>query len=160
MHFPVLDDCIQNFVIQYGHVLLEKGIEVTLAKAEEILAAERASTAKLMMAYRLHSEPATLDLIEKIRSGTLGEVTLFTSVFTQMLDPGNHRAKNGDDAGPVLDMGLYPLNAARLVFEALAGLHERSALELDPLARARHVHQAAPHLREELELAPVRLVKG
>lgn len=100
------------------HVLLEKGIEVTEAKAKEILEAEKASSAKLMMAYRLHSEPATLDMIGKIRAGTLGDVTLFTSVFTQMLDPENHRAKNGDDAGPVLDMGLYPLNAARMVFEA------------------------------------------
>ena len=100
------------------HVLLEKGIEVTTAKAEEILAAEKTSRAKLMMAYRLHSEPATLDLIEKVRAGTLGDVILFTSVFTQMLDPANHRAHSGDDAGPVLDMGLYPLNAARHVFEA------------------------------------------
>ena len=71
----------------------------------------------LVTVRRLHSEPATLDLIETIRAGTLGDVTLFTSVFTQMLDPANHRARNGDDAGPVLDMGLYPLNAARHLLE-------------------------------------------
>ena len=100
------------------HVLLEKGLEVTDAKAREILDAEKASSAKLMLAYRLHSEPATLDLIDKIRAGTFGDVTLFSSVFTQTLDPANHRACNGDAAGPVLDMGLYPLNAARMVFEA------------------------------------------
>jgi predicted dehydrogenase len=35
-----------------------------------------------------------------------------------MLDPHNHRAKNGDLAGPVLDMGPYPVNAARYVFES------------------------------------------
>lgn len=35
-----------------------------------------------------------------------------------MVDPANHRATNGDLAGPVLDMGPYPVNAARYVFSA------------------------------------------
>jgi predicted dehydrogenase len=71
-----------------------------------------------MVAYRLHFEPATLSLIRRVRSGQLGTVHLFSSVFTQMVDPNNSRAKNGDLAGPVLDMGPYPVNAARYVFEA------------------------------------------
>ena len=100
------------------HVLVEKPLEVSTAKAREIWDAQKASKAKLMVAYRLHFEPATLDLISKIRSGKLGRVTLFTSTFAQMVDPAGHRAKSGDDAGPVLDMGPYPVNAARYVFEA------------------------------------------
>ena len=100
------------------HVLVEKPLEVSTAKAREIWDAQKASKAKLMVAYRLHFEPATLDLISKIRSGELGRVTLFTSTFAQMVDPAGHRAKSGDDAGPVLDMGPYPVNAARYVFEA------------------------------------------
>ena len=99
------------------HVLCEKPLEVSVAKCREILEAQKTSTAKLMVAYRLHFEPATLDLIEKIRSGTLGKVLLFSSVFGQMVDPANHRAKNGDEAGPVFDMGPYPINATRYVFE-------------------------------------------
>ena len=43
---------------------------------------------------------------------------MFTSTFTQMVSPENHRAKNGDLAGPVLDMGPYPVNAARYMFGA------------------------------------------
>lgn len=35
-----------------------------------------------------------------------------------MVDRANHRAKTGDLAGPVLDMGPYPVNAARYVFGA------------------------------------------
>ena len=57
-------------------------------------------------------------MIDKVRSGKLGDVFLFTSTFAQMLDPAGHRAKSGDDAGPVLDMGPYPVNAARYVFGA------------------------------------------
>ena len=51
------------------HVLTEKPLEVSTEKCREILAAEKASSAKLMVAYRLHFEPATLDTIEQGRSG-------------------------------------------------------------------------------------------
>jgi predicted dehydrogenase len=99
------------------HVLTEKPLEVSTEKCREILDAESSSAAMLMVAYRLHFEPATLDTIEKIRSGMLGDVHLFASTFTQLVDPGNHRAQNGELAGPVLDMGPYPVNAARYIFE-------------------------------------------
>src|SRR6202012_2414548 len=75
------------------------------------------SKAKLMVAYRLHFEPATLNTIERVRSGELGRIHLFSSTFTQMVDPNNHRAMSGEMAGPVLDMGPYPVNAARYIFE-------------------------------------------
>ncbi|HVN94033.1 MAG TPA: Gfo/Idh/MocA family oxidoreductase [Terracidiphilus sp.] len=99
------------------HVLVEKPLEVSTEKCRQILDAEHASVAKLMVAYRLHFEPATLDTIEKIRSGMLGELILFASTFSQLVDPSNHRAQNGELAGPVFDMGPYPVNAARYVFE-------------------------------------------
>jgi len=65
------------------HVLTEKPLEVSTEKCREILEAAKASTAKLMVAYRLHFEPATLSTIEKVRSGELGDVHLFASTFTQ-----------------------------------------------------------------------------
>src|ERR1700761_1105880 len=99
------------------HVLTEKPLEVSTAKCQEILDAAAGSSAKLMVAYRLHFEPATLDTIEQIRSGKLGEVHLFASTFSQLVDPNNHRVKNGELAGPVFDMGPYPVNAARYIFE-------------------------------------------
>jgi len=98
------------------HVLTEKPLEVSTEKCQEILAAEKSSSAKLMVAYRLHFEPATLDTIDKVRSGDLGDVHLFASSFAQPLDPVNHRARSGKLAGPVLDMGPYPVNAARYIF--------------------------------------------
>ena len=98
------------------HVLCEKPLEVSVEKCRQILDAQRASSAKLMVAYRLHFEPATLDTIKRIRAGDLGELVMFTSCFSQILDPANHRAKNGALAGPLLDMGPYPINAARYLF--------------------------------------------
>jgi predicted dehydrogenase len=73
---------------------------------------------KLMTAYRLHFEPGTLDAIEKIRNGELGELVAFTSCFGQKLDPDNHRAKHGLEAGPLFDMAPYPINAIRYLFGA------------------------------------------
>ncbi len=103
------------------HVLTEKPLEVSTEQCKAILDAEKAakagSGAKLMVAYRLHFEPATLATIDKIRSGDLGRIHLFSSAFAQPVDPGNHRVHHGDLAGPVLDMGPYPVNAARYVFE-------------------------------------------
>ena len=98
------------------HVLTEKPLEVSTAKCKEIIEATKDSSAKLMVAYRLHFEPATLSTIDVVRSGKLGEVHTFASSFGQVLDPNNHRAHNGELAGPVLDMGPYPVNAARYIF--------------------------------------------
>jgi predicted dehydrogenase len=99
------------------HVLVEKPLEVSTEKCRQIIEAQKASSAKLMVAYRLHFEPATLATIDLIRSGKLGELLTFTSTFTQMVSPENHRAKNGVAAGPIFDMGPYPVNAARYIFE-------------------------------------------
>ncbi|WP_345815748.1 Gfo/Idh/MocA family oxidoreductase [Paraburkholderia sp. PREW-6R] len=100
------------------HVLVEKPLEVSTAQCNAIAQAAKESTAKLMVAYRLHFEPATLSTIEKIRGGEIGEVIVFSSTFVQKVDPANHRANNGIEAGPVFDMAPYPINAARYIFEA------------------------------------------
>jgi len=98
------------------HVLCEKPLEISVEHAQAMLAAERRSTAKLMTAYRLHFEPATIDAINRIRAGELGNLIAFSSCFAQMLDPANHRARNGIEGGPLFDMGAYPINAIRYLF--------------------------------------------
>lgn len=98
------------------HVLLEKPMAVSVAECEAINAAAQASGAKLMLAYRLHFEPGTLDAIARVRAGEIGEPRLFTSTFGQHVSGDNHRAKQGYWAGPVPDMGTYAINAARNLF--------------------------------------------
>ncbi|MDZ5605356.1 Gfo/Idh/MocA family oxidoreductase [Pseudomonas sp. RP23018S] len=100
------------------HVLLEKPMASTEEDCQTILDAEQRSSAKLMIAYRLHSEPGTLDMIERVQAGNFGDPRLFTSTFTQTVKPSNHRAQDGFAAGPVLDMGPYPLNMVRQLFNA------------------------------------------
>lgn len=100
------------------HVLCEKPLDVSADHARAMIAAAERGGAKLMTAYRLHFEPATLDAIRRIRAGELGELIAFTSCFGQMLDPANHRAHHGVEAGPLFDMGTYPINAIRYLFGA------------------------------------------
>ncbi len=98
------------------HVLLEKPMEIGEAACERIIAAQKETGAKLMIAYRLHFEPATVAAIEMVRAGKLGQIQYFGSTFAQPMSQENHRAKNGFEAGPVYDMGPYPINAVRNLF--------------------------------------------
>ena len=100
------------------HVLLEKPMATSEADCRAIQDAARASGAKLMIAYRLHFEPANLEAIRLAQSGQLGRTWLFTSVFAQAVSTRNHRANNGYWAGPVPDMGTYQINAVRNLFRA------------------------------------------
>jgi predicted dehydrogenase len=70
-------------------------MDVSEEDCEAILAAQKKSGAKLMIAYRLHHEPGTLDVIDRVRTGDFGDPRIFSSIFTQDLKPENHRAKQG-----------------------------------------------------------------
>ena len=100
------------------HVLLEKPMATSEDDCHAIIDAARRGGAKLMVGYRLHFEPATLEALRLIRGQHLGHARLFTSTFTQHVADTNHRANHGFWAGPVADMGPYPINAARMVFGA------------------------------------------
>ncbi len=98
------------------HVLLEKPMAVSEGECRAIEDAAEAGGGRLMIAYRLHFEPATLEAIRIVRSGEIGDPRVFTSTFSQHVAAANHRATNGFWAGPVADMGPYPINAARNLF--------------------------------------------
>ena len=100
------------------HLLVEKPMAVSVAECERMLKAADSTGAKLMVAYRLHFEPGTLKAIERVRAGEIGTVRFFNSSFSQKISGQNHRAKHGFWAGPVPDMGPYPINAVRNLFGA------------------------------------------
>jgi glucose-fructose oxidoreductase len=74
---------------------------------------------KLMTAYRLHFDPANLRAVELARSGKLGDLRVFNSTFTmQVRDLDNIRLKRDLGGGPLYDIGIYCINAARYLFGA------------------------------------------
>src|ERR1700744_6100079 len=56
------------------HLLLEKPMATSVEDCERIIEASERTNAKLMVAYRLHHEPATLRAVEVARSGRLGHL--------------------------------------------------------------------------------------
>ncbi|KAB0676194.1 Gfo/Idh/MocA family protein [Aureimonas leprariae] len=98
------------------HVLLEKPMASSVEEAEAIIAAKAKGGAKLMIAYRLHHEPGTVEMITRARNGDFGELRYFSSTFSQNISEKNSRGHNGYWGGPVPDMGAYPLNAVRNLF--------------------------------------------
>ena len=59
------------------HLLLEKPMATSVEDCERIIAASNRSGAKLMIAYRMHHEPAMLKAFETARSGKLGHLRYF-----------------------------------------------------------------------------------
>src|SRR5581483_7840984 len=75
------------------HVLCEKPMADTSAECEEMIQATSRNGVKLMIAYRLHFQPANIQAIERVQSGEIGEPRIFSSVFTQQVPEGNIRLK-------------------------------------------------------------------
>lgn len=100
------------------HVLCEKPMADTVAECQQMIRAAEEGGVKLMIAYRLHFEPANLKAIETVQSGEIGEPRIFNSVFSQQVVEGNVRLKRDMGGGPLMDMGVYQINAARYLFRA------------------------------------------
>ncbi|MGH8200034.1 MAG: Gfo/Idh/MocA family protein [Steroidobacteraceae bacterium] len=121
------------------HVLCEKPMAVTSADCERMIDVTRQNGVKLMVAYRLHFERANLEAAEMAHSGTLGDLRFFSSNFSMQVAPENFRSSRKLGGGPLYDIGIYCINAARAAFAAeptqvlaTAGHASRSALQGDP----------------------------
>jgi predicted dehydrogenase len=100
------------------HVLCEKPMAVTEADCEEMISAASNNNVKLMIAYRLHFEEANLKAVELAKSGKLGELRAFNSVFTMQVREGDIRLRKELGGGTLYDIGIYCINAARYLFQA------------------------------------------
>ena len=122
------------------HVLCEKPLGLTVLHCQAIIRAAKAGGAKLMVAYRLHFDQANLNIIRLVQSGRLGAVRIVHSLFTQQVREGDTRLDPKVGGGPLHDIGIYCINAARYVYRAEP--HEVLAMRLnskDP--RFRHVDE-------------------
>ena len=71
-----------------------------------------------MIAYRLHFQAANLVAVEIARGGEIGDPRIFSSTFTMQVRDGNTRVQPRRGAGPLYDIGIYCVNAARYLFRA------------------------------------------
>ncbi|HMF54506.1 MAG TPA: Gfo/Idh/MocA family oxidoreductase [Edaphobacter sp.] len=96
------------------HVLCEKPMAISVAEAEQMISACKAANVKLMIAYRLHHEPLTLKTIKLIRDGAIGKVEAIDSANGFNIGPNEWRSTHTlGGGGPLMDVGIYSLNASR-----------------------------------------------
>jgi predicted dehydrogenase len=100
------------------HVLCEKPMAIDEKQCEEMIRAAERNQTKLMVAYRLHFDKANLTAVELLQSRKLGEPRIFNSTFALQVQPGNIRTKRELGGGPLWDIGIYCVNAARYLFRA------------------------------------------
>ena len=107
------------------HVLCEKPMAVTQVECGQMIREARQHQVKLMIANRLQFDSAHLEAVKMVASGQLGIARIFNSVFTLLIKEGNVRLDKTLGGGPLYDIGIYCINAARRLFgeepsEALA----------------------------------------
>lgn len=100
------------------HVLCEKPLATNEQECQAIIDATQAAHVKLMTAYRLHFERGNLTSAQWIREGKIGDARIFRSAFCQQVEKENSRLKPEMHGGPLYDMGVYCINAARYLFAA------------------------------------------
>lgn len=99
------------------HVLCEKPMATTVADARAMTRAAERSGVQCMVAYRLHFDPATLRAIDLARDRRAGALRIFASVFSSPVERGDIRLERAGRGG-LFDLGIYCLNAARMVFRS------------------------------------------
>ena len=100
------------------HALVEKPLATSVEECELMIQAAEDNSVKLMTAYRLHCEPGTVEAIELVANGSIGSPRIFDSVFSLRSAASNHRLRREHWGGPLQDIGVYCLNAARHLFRA------------------------------------------
>lgn len=99
-----------------AHVLCEKPLGVSTDDCLAMIQAADEHHVLLMTALRLQFSEAHRTALQMAHSGELGELRSFHSVFTVQVRPGNVRTRKAEGGGPLLDLGVYCINAARHLF--------------------------------------------
>ena len=97
------------------HAICEKPMAVNAKEGQEMIDACKKANVKLLVGYRMHFEPKTLDIIRMRNEGEFGKVLFFQGLcgFT-IGDPTQWRLnKQLSGGGAMMDIGIYAINGAR-----------------------------------------------
>jgi predicted dehydrogenase len=97
------------------HVISEKPMAVNAKEAQEMVDACKKANVKLLVGYRMHFEPKTLEIIRMRKDGELGKVLFFQGLSGFRIgDPTQWRLnKQLAGGGSMMDIGIYSINGAR-----------------------------------------------
>jgi predicted dehydrogenase len=98
------------------HVLCEKPMANSVADCEAMIAACKKAGKLLMIGYRCQLEATTLHAKKIVQSGILGTLQAIESANGFNIQPGEWRLNRAlAGGGPLMDMGIYSLNACRFL---------------------------------------------
>jgi len=96
------------------HVLCEKPMAVNVEESRAMIQACQSAGKKLMIAYRCQYDPTHLRAVELIRDGKVGSIQTIESAFGFPIAPNEWRLdRKLSGGGPLVDVGIYCLNASR-----------------------------------------------
>jgi predicted dehydrogenase len=96
-------------------VICEKPMAVNAAKGIEMVEACKKAKVKLLVGYRMHFEPKTLEIIRMRKEGEFGKILFFQGLsgFT-IGDPTQWRLNRElSGGGSMMDIGIYSVNGSR-----------------------------------------------
>jgi len=97
------------------HVICEKPMAINAKEGQEMVDACKAAGVRLLVGYRMHFEPHTLEIIRQRKAGQFGKVLFFQGLsgFT-IGDPTQWRLNRTlSGGGAMMDIGIYSVNGSR-----------------------------------------------
>jgi predicted dehydrogenase len=97
------------------HVICEKPMALNAKQAQEMVDACKKANVHLLVGYRMHFEPKTLEIIKMRNDGEFGKVLFFQGLSGFRIgDPNQWRLKKElAGGGAMMDIGIYSVNGAR-----------------------------------------------
>ena len=100
------------------HVLCEKPLALTAAEAEEMVDACAAAGVLLMEAFMYRLHPMWRRVRDVVDGGGIGDLLTIQAFFSyRNVDPADIRNIAEYGGGAVMDIGCYPINVARWMFD-------------------------------------------
>lgn len=97
------------------HVICEKPMALNALEGQEMIDACKKANVKLLVGYRMHFEPKTLEIVRMRNAGELGKVLFFQGLTGFKIgNPDQWRLnKQLAGGGAMMDIGIYSVNGAR-----------------------------------------------
>ena len=97
------------------HVICEKPMGLNAKEGQAMVDACKQAGVKLLVGYRMHFEPKTLEVVRMRKAGELGKIKFFQGlVGFKVSDPGQWRlSKKLAGGGSLMDIGIYAINGSR-----------------------------------------------
>ncbi|MBS1574748.1 MAG: Gfo/Idh/MocA family oxidoreductase [Bacteroidetes bacterium] len=97
------------------HVICEKPMAINAKEGQEMVDACKKANVKLLVGYRMHFEPKTLEIIRMRKEGELGKTLFFQGLSGFVIGDPTQWRLNAKLAGggAMMDIGIYSINGAR-----------------------------------------------